>query len=221
MADSRPTDEPTSHTPEQFSLPGFDTPAKPTDRLFFAIFPPMDVATRIAQLAEQLRGEHQMTGKPITAKRFHITLHHLGDYVGLPADVVAMASDAAATVTMPSFEIEFDHAMSFLSRRGNLPFVLRGHGGVAAVTAFQHALAVALEKAGFAGATKSNFAAHVTLLYDGCRVLEKRVEPVAWTVREFVLVHSSLLGRTRHVTIGRWPLLPAAVVSELRAGAGF
>jgi len=46
----------------------------------------------------------------------------------------------------------------------------------------------------------------VTPLHDGCRIGRHVVETVAWTVREFVLVYS-LLGRTRHVPLGRWPLL--------------
>jgi 2'-5' RNA ligase len=37
-------------------------------------------------------------------------------------------------------------------------------------------------------------------------LLEARaVEPIRWTVREFVLVHS-LLGQTRHVPLARWSL---------------
>ena len=46
---------------------------------------------------------------------------------------------------------------------------------------------------------------HVTLLYDDVLVEERAVEPIRWTVREFVLVHS-LLGQTRHVPLARWPL---------------
>jgi len=51
----------------------------------------------------------------------------------------------------------------------------------------------------------SSFTPHVTLLYDGRVVTERLVEPIRWTVREFVLVRS-LLGKTRHIVIGRWPL---------------
>ncbi len=207
MTTGAPAGERTAPPHEQLALPGFDAPTKPTDRLFFAIFPDADTAAHVARLAEQLRGEHQMKGKPLATKRFHVTLHHLGDYAGLPPDVVAAASEAAAAVAMPSFDVAFDYTMSFLSRRGSLPLVLRGHDGIAAATAFQHALAASLEKAGFAGASKAQFTPHLTLLYDGHRVMERPVEPVSWTVREFVLVHS-VLGRTRHVVLGQWPLRP-------------
>ena len=53
-----------SHAPEQFSLEGFDDPQVPTDRLFFAIFPDTDSAAEIAQLAQHLRDEHGLNGRP-------------------------------------------------------------------------------------------------------------------------------------------------------------
>jgi 2'-5' RNA ligase len=49
------------------------------------------------------------------------------------------------------------------------------------------------------------FTPHVTLLYDDRMVPEQAVEPISWRVREFVLTHS-LLGKTQHVELGRWPL---------------
>jgi 2'-5' RNA ligase len=36
-------------------------------------------------------------------------------------------------------------------------------------------------------------------------VPEQKIEPVEWTVREIVLVHS-LLGRTEHRPLARWTL---------------
>ena len=95
----------TPGVPGQLSLTGFDAPSRPTDRLFFAIFPDATAAARIAQLAQHLRDEHGLKGRPLATERFHITLHHLGDYVGLPQSVVAAAGDAAVAVAMPPFEV--------------------------------------------------------------------------------------------------------------------
>jgi 2'-5' RNA ligase len=50
------------------------------------------------------------------------------------------------------------------------------------------------------------FTPHLTLLYDNRYVEGRDVEPIAWSVREFVLIHS-VLGKTRHIHLGRWPLL--------------
>jgi RNA 2',3'-cyclic 3'-phosphodiesterase len=191
--------------PEQFSLTGFDAAPK-TDRLFFAIFPDAPAAAGIAELAWRLRREHGLKADPLATERFHITLHHLDDYPGLPQRVVAEAIRAAATITMPPFEVAFDRAMSFHGRSGNRPFVLRGGDGLVALEAFHRVLIAALHKAGLAGGrAKSQYTPHVTLLYDGALVVERPVETVIWTVREFVLVHS-LLGRGLHVPLARWPL---------------
>jgi RNA 2',3'-cyclic 3'-phosphodiesterase len=191
--------------PEQFSLIGLDAPPKPTDRLFFAILPDAAAALRIARLAQYLRGEHGLRGKPLETERFHITLHHLGDYAGLPQGIVTAATKAAATVVMPPFEIAFDRALSFSARLGNRPFVLRGGEGLVALTAFQQALGAALKSAGLGAKANSLYTPHLTLLYDDGLVAEQPVEAVKWTAREFVLVHS-LLGRTIHVPLARWRL---------------
>ena len=190
--------------PEQPSLAGFNAALRPTDRLFFAIYPDLDAAARIAKLAQRLRGEHGLRSTPLATEHFPITLHHLGDYVGLPQNIVAAASEAAAAVAMPPFEVAFDRAASF-DRPRNRPFVLRGGDGLAALTAFQQALGTATKKAGLGRLTESRFTPHVTLLYDDRRVAEQAVETVGWTAHEFVLV-DSLLGRTRHVPLARWPL---------------
>jgi 2'-5' RNA ligase len=43
------------------------------------------------------------------------------------------------------------------------------------------------------------------LLRDQLRAKPLRVNSIVWTVRDFVLIHS-LLGQTKHVHLGRWPL---------------
>ena len=191
--------------PQQLSFAGFETAPQPTDRLFFAIFPDADAAARIARLARHLRGEHALRGRPLTTERFHITLHHLGDYAGLPQDVVGAAAEAATTVATPEFNVVFDRVLSFSGRPGNRPFVLRGGDGLVALSAFQQTLGWALRKAGLGRWVAPPFTPHVTLLYDDISVAERSIEPLDWTVREFALVHS-LLGRTRHIPLARWPL---------------
>lgn len=189
---------------EQLSLAGFDAPP-PTDRLFFTIFPDADIAARAAQLTQRLRSEHGLKGKPLASDRFHITLSHLGDYAGLPQSIVAAAQDAAANVSEASFDVAFDRVVSFNTGARNRPFVLRGGEGVAALAAFQQAICMAMKKAGLGRWVLPQFTPHMTLLYGDRLVSEQIVETLGWTVREFVLVHS-LLGRTQHIPLGRWPL---------------
>lgn len=194
-------------TTVQASLPGFDPPPALGDSLFFAILPDALAASRIAQIAEQLRNAHGLKGKTLQTDRFHVTLHHLGNYAGLPPDVVAMTREAGASVAnaMPPFELAFDSVESFSNTPRNRPLVLRGGDGLIALTAFQQALATPLKKTAVRHRLKLGYTPHLTLLYDDRSVSLQVIESVAWTARELVLVHS-LVGQSRHVYLGRWPL---------------
>jgi 2'-5' RNA ligase len=187
--------------PQQPSPPG----ARPADSLFFAIFPDASAAERIAQLAQQLRGEQGLHGKPLKTQRFHVTLHHLGHHAGLPQELVTLAGQAAAAVVLPPFDIAFDRASSFTSATRHRPLVLRGGEGLLALTAFQQALGVAMGEVGLQRWAKPGYTPHATLLYDDRSVAEQAVETIAWTAREFVLVHSQL-GEGRYTPLGSWPL---------------
>lgn len=196
-------DHSTSTSP-QLSFEGL-AEKKPTDRLFFALFPDAETAMQIAGLARSLREEHGLHGQPLREDRLHVTLHHLGDYAGVPQDVVAKAGQAATRMAIAVFEVVFDSVSSFSGRSRNHPFVLRGDQGLALLVAMQAELGKHMKAAGLASWVEGNFTPHVTLLYDHRSVAPQPVEPIAWTAREFVLVHSEL-GQTRHHVLGRWPL---------------
>lgn len=186
-------------------------PPKPTDRLFFALFPSEEAILRIVKTSQQLRDEHGLTGKSLSNDRLHITLHHVGDYAGgLPNGFVEAAQDVASTIAMSAFDVTFDRAMSFAGSPRNKPFVLRGNesraGGLAALMAFQKAFYLDMCRAGLQGPrANAKFAPHVTLMYDSHGVPEQAVDPIRWTSHDFVLVHS-LLGQTKHIHLGRWPV---------------
>jgi 2'-5' RNA ligase len=170
----------------------------PTDRLFLAVLPDEETAARIGEKARHLRISHGLTGKGVRPDHFHVTLCHVGDGIGLPPDVVDRVKERAASVAMPSFRVCFDRAESF--KNGAL--VLRGDDGTIGLEILQQRLSDALD--GQPRRARA-FTPHVTLLRDSHRVPEQRIEPIEWTVREIVLVHS-LLGRTTHRHIGRWSL---------------
>ncbi len=177
---------------------------EPTDRLFFGLFPPPEVAARITVAGEQLRGRNGLRARLLHEERFHITLFHIGDYVGLPCEAVARAGQAAADLVAHPFEVKLDRAASF--RNG--PFVLLGgEADLAPVLAFRHALGQAIARTGLkTRSSLTQFKPHVTLLYaPGVVVEEQAVAPIQWTAREIVLIHS-LLGQTTHIPLGRWPI---------------
>jgi 2'-5' RNA ligase len=171
---------------------------RPTDRLFLAVLPDAETAVRIAQTARHLRLSHGLAGRPLQPDHFHVTLCHIETGIGLTPGKVDEVKACAASVAMPSFRVGFDRAESF--RNGAL--VLRGDDGTIGLDVLQQRLSDALDDA---PRKARSFTPHVTLLRDNHRVPEQRIEPIEWTVRELVLVHS-LLGRTTHRHLARWSL---------------
>ncbi len=186
----------------QMGLPGFDPPT-PTDRLMFLLYPDPATAEAIAREARRLREALSLRGQPLLTDRFHVTLHHLGDYVGLPGDMVRKGQAAGEAVAEAPFEAVFDRAVSFANRPGNNPFTLQGGEGVRDLIAFQQRLGLAMAKAGLK--PDKSFLPHITLLYDGQVVPAQDIAPIRWTVDRFVLVQSKL-GQTQHIALQTWDL---------------
>ena len=103
---------------------------------------------------------------------------------------------------MPSFAVSFDRIASFRGRPGNHPFVLLGGDGLSRLRLFRQTLGAEMTRKGLRHLVKADFNPHVTLLYDKRKVEEQPIEPIFWTVGEFVLIHS-LHG---HTHLARWPL---------------
>jgi RNA 2',3'-cyclic 3'-phosphodiesterase len=179
-------------------LPGFAV--QRLDGLFFSIFPDRAAAVRTANNAEHFRRAYGLMGAPLLTDRFHVSVQGLGNYDGLPRSIVAKAIEAGAAVTSRPFEVAFDRVASFA---GSDALVLCGGDGVDGIVMLHHALGAAMRKSGLSAG--SQFTPDITLLYDGRRIEEQFVEPIRWTVRNFVLVHS-WRGRTMHIPLERWRL---------------
>ncbi|MBI3676747.1 MAG: 2'-5' RNA ligase family protein [Proteobacteria bacterium] len=179
--------------------------ASQKDRIFFACLPDAETAARIYALAETIKAARKFEGVQIRPEHLHVTLFHLGDWNGLPADIVTLAGQAAAQVATPAFDVTFNRTESFRNRTGIYPFVMTADKDAAAWRTLHTALGEALKRVGLGGATQGEFKPHVTLLRDGLRAPASPVVPISWTVREFVLVHS-LLGKTTHIHLARWRL---------------
>lgn len=189
----------------QASLDGFDAPARPTDRLFFALFPDAATARQACGLAAELRAQHGLAGKPLQAERVHVTLCHLGDFVGLQPSLVEGARRAAESLDEPAFDVRLERVGSFVGQPSRLPLVALGDDGVQALKAFQARLDQALRRQGVLRGSPGHFVPHLTLLYDDRRVPQQPIEPLQWRATDFALVRS-LLGQTRYELLGRWPL---------------
>ena len=193
----------------QQSLFGDDLPPPPklTDRIFFAIAPDAGAIADIGALTASLKAQHGLRGRPIADAKLHATLCNLGDFPGMPHAQVERAKQVAATVAAATapFVAGFDTAQTFINRPRNRPFVLVGGDGVIGVSALYKALAMAMLKAGLPGNPPS-YTPHITLLYDDVTVAPQPVAPVAWTVRELVLLHSHIGQGQPYTTLGRWSL---------------
>ena len=168
-------------------------------RLFFAIIPDAATAERIHRLAGVLKRAHRFGGKLIAPERLHISLFFLGD---MPGCQMLAACEAAKELRTEPFEVSFDRTASFRGRPGNRPFVLIGENGMRRLEAFRQLLGAALARSGLRRVAITNFTPHVTLLYDARSADEHPIQPILWTVTEFVLIRSM----KGHDYLGRWPL---------------
>lgn len=189
----------------QQSFDGFGL-QEPVGNLFFAVKPDAAAMVQIAAVARSLRTEHGLRGRVIDDDRLHVTLQYLGQFAGLPADVLAAARHAGETLSTNAFELAFDSVASFGSGRERRPLVLRGQGvAVAAMIALHDALAIRLATAGLKPDTRHEFVPHLTVLYDEHAIAPRSIEPVGWRVREFHLLRS-FVGASRHETLASWAL---------------
>jgi 2'-5' RNA ligase len=178
-------------------------------RLFFAIFLDTEAASATAELARELRLQHQLRGKVQPAQRLHVTLHWLRDHETLPLELVHSAKTAgsrAADGASP-FEVLFDRVESLgrADEPGKRPLVLAGGKGLAALRAFQRILGGAMSDAGIGRYARSAFKPHVTLLRDELFVPAHPVRPVRWRVRDLALI-DSWRGLGRYDVLACWPL---------------
>jgi len=177
--------------------------SRPTDRLLFLVYADPIAAAAAVEAGFDLRDEYGLRGLPLLPQHIHSTLWHIGDdFAPPPAELIDALVERARRVAMASFRVSFDRVESF----GGGALVLRGEEGVVGLEMLHEHLKVAL---GIKGRKldRLSFTPHVTLLRDKHRLLSSTpIQPIEWTVSEFVLVHS-LLGRTTHRVLARFPLI--------------
>lgn len=189
---------------------------KPSDRLFFALFPDAAAVAQIEELIGRLRREHGLRAKALRADRFHVTSHFLGDYPrDLWPQIAERASAAASSLQASPFEARFDYVSSFAARRKDAPLVLRSGTG-AALRDLHARLGESLRGLGSLIRVEHGFEPHLTLMYDERMVAPQPVAPIAWRVDEFVLVRSPI-GRGEYELLGRWPLRGSGRPTQLKS----
>jgi RNA 2',3'-cyclic 3'-phosphodiesterase len=174
--------------------------------LFLAVVPEPDIAVRSLEIGRHVSKEYGLSGDFHRQDKMHVSLNGIGRYPHLPEDVVSTVCAAVSTVKAMPFEVSFDRVMS-LANGSTRPLVLCSGIRSEEMMDLHVQLAKEMWSAGLIFTYNPRFKPHMTLLCDEDMVPERILtEPVRWTVREFVLVHS-LAGQGRHEYLGRWPLL--------------
>ena len=172
------------------------SPQPAAHSLFFAIRPPDDVALRIAEATASL----PVGGMPVRPDRLHVSLLNLVRERAIPVGLTEEAIDAAGEVRATPFMVKFDH---LVGARGHM--LLLPSEPLDQFRMFRERLGFTLMRAGMDFQLNGRFNPHLTLLYGNDLTFETEIDPIIWRVEDFVLI-DSVVGETRHVELGRWPL---------------
>ncbi|TPJ42995.1 2'-5' RNA ligase [Mesorhizobium sp. B2-5-13] len=174
------------------------------NRIFFAILAESATAAMVAQKAVALSGEFELQGRFVPEKHIHISLVGLGDHHEYPEELVVIARHIGSMIVAKPFEVSFNRLAAF----GGGALVLRSSDGNPALQTFWRDLTAVISDSPLKPFITKSIEPHVTLLRDEVRVpriRERSIDPVGWTVRDFVLVHSLIRKRAYRVH-GRWEL---------------
>lgn len=173
--------------------------AEPAQRLFFALWPPDEVARALHAAARQAHAA--CGGRLMRRDTLHITLAFLGD---VPAARLGEAEAAATAVTAAAFVLELDQLAHWRHNR----IVWAGCSAPpAALEQLADGLGHCLRDAGFRLEAR-RFAAHATLLRNATGAALPALDAaIRWPVADFALVasHGGAAG-SRYEVLRRWPL---------------
>jgi 2'-5' RNA ligase len=156
-------------------------------RLFFALWPPPDVAAQLAGIARTVA--QRFGGKPSRQETLHLTLAFLGD---VPDDRLPVVMQTARRVCAAPFALNVD-------RLGHWPrkqLLWAGETAPNAVLAtLGAALQLALSEAGFAlPGRRTIFSPHITLVRDFPEARDgaapATIAAIAWPCSSFALIRS-------------------------------
>ena len=186
--------------PAEGGKPRTERPA--TARVFFALWPPPEVARQLSAVADAFA--KSAGGRATRQETIHLTLAFIGD---VPLERLPDLQRAARKVRAEAFDLTLDqfglwrHNRIFWAGCSVLP---------PALAELSAALVAELQAAGFnvANAGRS-FTPHVTLVRKvvGLDAALSRCAPLAWGCGKFVLVRSTLsAGGSSYQTLAEFPL---------------
>ena len=148
--------------------------------------------------------------RPVRDDCLHLSIQSLGRYDRIPDALIKQAALIGSRVEVPAFPATFDRLQGFNGTYGRA-IVLTSSRPADGFLTLRKAIWAEMQLAGMELPPGPDFAPHVTLAYQRSRIPTIPVKPVTWVVHDLVLIRS-LIGRSRHAHIGRWPLwMPAAL----------
>ena len=181
--------------------------------LFFAIRPDLKAAEQLHQYGAEARRRRSLTGRQVAPDHLHVSLNFVDKRARPDVQIIDRAVAAATTVTMPPFVLALDRIGTWGRGPGPKAIVAWADDGVIGARLLHTAIHTALAPTGLVPKAEPNLEPHLTLLRDISEATPEFIEPVKWTVREFVLLDSAR-GEGRHELLGRWPLRPAVSPSN-------
>lgn len=192
----------------QMNLFGLGAKPEHEHNYFFALSPGHDVRQQLSKCAEELRARKDLNGSWIASERYHLTLHHLGQYPEVHPDLVSRAMLAASKTRAKPFDLVLDQFMCFDSRTGKYPCVAAAAKEQPDLNNFWQLLRSNLIAVRLGDKLASSLKPHAELLYNRQPLGEPSpITPVHWHVSDFVLIES-LVGKSQYIELGRWPLSP-------------
>lgn len=167
------------------------------NRFFFALRPPRTVARRMVLEAER----RDPGGQHMRIDRLHMTIGILDDLPSVPGDLVPALRMVGERVAADPFPCLFDRVVG-----GRGIVTLRPGRRSKPLAALFGQIETGLRRAGIGLREDYRFSPHVTLSYRAnAEPFTAAIHGYGWLVEDVLLIHS-LVGRTEHRELGRWPL---------------
>jgi 2'-5' RNA ligase len=170
--------------------------------LFFAALPDQATVSRINDLSRRLKVDLGLSAALRPAATLHASLWLTAKKMreAPPPGVVALASRIAGQVAVRSFAVSLNRVEAWSRPDAKGPVVLVGDEGAIGLQHLHEEIARAHGRRPDPG-----FVPHVSLAWGECAAFSRHIEPIRWTVRDFVLVHS-FHGESRYEILARFPL---------------
>jgi 2'-5' RNA ligase len=175
-----------------------------TVRVFFALWPNARVQKQLGGLVEGLQLEKLCGGRKTKTENIHLTLLFVGEVDSRRLEALhRIAGEVREAAGARAFDLVVEQIRYW--KHNNIVYATTSlpQELIDLVTALQDALSAAA----FSMEQRA-YKPHITLMRNAsCQTLPALAEPIAWRVREWVLVKSTQTSDgSNYVPIGRWSL---------------